>query len=155
MNLFAYGTLMTPEGLRESLGDRADALGYQVARLAGWRRVWNAYREEWNGGVLNIERQEGAQVIGVLVTGLTEQDFDHLDRGEASHLPRESVYVEPDSGEPVPAQIYYRRRGNHTGRPSTRYLGIVVERARQAGPAVLENLRTGAVDPSGLPYLLP
>ena len=98
MNLFAYGTLMTAEGLRESVGARADGLGYQVARLVGWRRVWNAYREEWNGGVLNIEPQEGAQVIGVLVTGLTEEDFTDLDRGEASHLPRESVYVEPEGG---------------------------------------------------------
>ena len=62
--------------------------------------------------------------------------------------------MEPEGGEPVPAQIYYRRRGNHLRAPSTRYLGIVVERARQAGPAVFENLRTEAVDPSGLPYLL-
>ncbi len=155
MNLFAYGTLMTSDGLRESLDNRADRLSYQVARLTGWRRVWNAYREEWNGGVLNIEPQDGAQVIGVLVMGLTEEDFELLDRGEASHLPRESVYVEPENGEPVPAQIYYRRRGNHLGRPSTRYLGIVVERARQAGPAVFENLRSESVDPLGLPYLLP
>ena len=64
MNLFAYGTLMTAEGLREALGDRADTLTYRVARLAGWRRIWNAYREDWDGGVLNIDREEGALVVG-------------------------------------------------------------------------------------------
>jgi hypothetical protein len=35
MNLFAYGTLMGPEGLQEALGDRASALSLRPARLAG------------------------------------------------------------------------------------------------------------------------
>ena len=29
MSLFAYGTLMTPEGLRSALGDRVDALRFR------------------------------------------------------------------------------------------------------------------------------
>ena len=41
MNLFAYGTLMSPEGFRQALGDRATTLRFQTARLSGWRRVWN------------------------------------------------------------------------------------------------------------------
>jgi len=155
MNLFTYGTLMTADGVRAVLGDRADALTYRVGRLAGWRRIWNVYRQDWGGGVLNIERHEGTVVVGVLVEGLAEEDFHALDHAEANHLPRESVVVEPEGGEPVRAQVYWRRQGNHTGRPSVRYLGVVLERARQAGQAVLDNLRSSSVDVAGNPANLP
>jgi hypothetical protein len=155
MNLFAYGTLMTADGFRAVLGARAGALAFRVARLPGWRRVWNVFREDWGGGVLNVERREGSAVVGVLVEGLAEADFEVLDRCEANHLPRESVIVEPEDGEPVPAELYWRRQGNHAGRPSPRYLGVVLERARQAGPSVLENLRTASVDATGGPANLP
>ena len=149
MNLFAYGTLMMPEGLREALGKRADSLRFRVATLPGWRRVWNAYREEWGGGVLNVEPCPGACVVGVLIEDLAVEDLERLDRQESTHLPRKSVYVEPEGGEAVRAEMYWRRRGNHTGRPSLRYEATVLERARQSGPAVYENLRTGSVDAGG------
>lgn len=155
MNLFAYGTLMTAQGLREALGHRAAEVTYRVARLPGWRRIFNAYREEWGGGVLNLERSSHGVVVGVLIEGLSEEDFQRLDRQESSHLPRESVYVEPEEGEGVPAQLYCRRQGNHTGRPSGRYVAVVLERAREAGPAVLDNLRAASVDASGTPSRLP
>jgi hypothetical protein len=154
MSLFAYGTLMTAEGFREALGDRVDAFRFRPARLPGWRRVWNTYREEWRGGVLNVEPHAAANVVGVLVEGVEESDLARLDSQESTHLPRETVYVEPLDGEPVPAQLYWRRRGNHNGRPSPRYRAIVLERAREAGPEVWNNLRTGSVDPSGQPLLL-
>jgi gamma-glutamyl AIG2-like cyclotransferase len=154
MNLFAYGTLMTAEGLRGVLGDRADALPFLIARLTGWRRVWNVYREEWDGGVLNLEPHEGAHVVGVVIEGLDEADFARLDPQEATHLPRETVYVEPAGREPVSAQLYRRRRGNHEGRPSSRYLATVFERARVAGPDVWNNLRLGSVNAQGEPLVL-
>jgi hypothetical protein len=157
MNLFAYGTLMSPEGFRPALGDRAFTLRFRMARLPGWRRVWNAYREEWGGGVLNMEPAAGAAgvgvgvIVGVVISGLTGDDFARMDAQEATHLPRETVFVEPLDGEPVPAQVYWRRRGNHRGKPAPGYLAVVLERSRQAGPEVFENLRTGSVDASGLP----
>lgn len=146
---------MTVAGVREALGGRADALTFRVAKLPGWRRIWNAYREEWGGGILNVERSPEDVVVGVLVEGLGPDDFERLDPQEASHLPRESVFVEPEGGEPVSAQLYCRRQGNHTGRPSARYLSVVVERAREAGAAVFENLRAASVDASGSPSRLP
>ena len=75
MVLFAYGGLMGPEGLRERLGERADALTLRPARLRGWRRIWNVYRSEWNGAVLNVEPSPGDSVVGVLVEGLGEEDL--------------------------------------------------------------------------------
>ena len=75
MNLFAYGTLMSPEGSHAALGDRASALRYWVASLRGWRRIWNAYRQEWGGGVLNVEPDADSEVVGVVIEGLALDDF--------------------------------------------------------------------------------
>jgi len=63
VNLFAYGTLMTVEGLREALGSRADAVSFRPARLPGWRRIWNVFRPEWGGGVLNLEPSPADVVV--------------------------------------------------------------------------------------------
>ena len=149
MNLFAYGTLMAVEGLREVLGPRADALAFRPARLPGWRRIWNVFRPEWNGGVLNLEASPGDVVVGMLIEGLGELDLQLLDAQEATHLPRETVYVEPFTGDVVPAQIYRRRKGNHAGKPSGRYRTVVLERAYRAGWEVYENLCRGTVDAAG------
>ena len=64
MRLFAYGTLMAAEGFRSALGDRAAGLRFQAARLAGWKRAWNAYRPDWDGAVLNIEPDPEGVVVG-------------------------------------------------------------------------------------------
>jgi Gamma-glutamyl cyclotransferase, AIG2-like len=151
VNLFAYGTLMAPEGLREALGTRADALAFRPARLPGWRRIWNVHRAEWGGGILNLEPSSGDVVVGMLIEGLEEEDLARLDAQEATHLPRETVYVEPFVGEVVQAQIYRRRRGNHAGKPSGRYRTVVLERAYRAGWEVYENLCRGSVDAAGNP----
>jgi acyl-CoA thioesterase YciA len=121
VNLFAYGTLMTGDGVREALGPRADTLAFRPARLSGWRRIWNVYRPEWHGGVLNVEPSPADVVVGILIEGLEAPDFRILDTQEATHLPRETVYVEPFGGDVVPAQVYRRRKGNHAGKPSGRY----------------------------------
>jgi hypothetical protein len=154
MNLFAYGTLMAPEGLRQALGDRAATLRLRPARLGGWRRVWNVYREEWKGGVLNVEPAPGETIVGVLVEGLAAEDFERLDQQEATHLPRETVYVEPFGSEAVAAQLYRRRQGNHNGRPAQRYRDLVKQRAFLAGWEVFDNLCRGSVDASGRPLQL-
>ena len=149
MNLFTYGSLLGPEGLRDLLGDRADTVPLRVARLAGWRRVWNVYRPDYEGAVLNVEPSRGDSVVGLLVEGLSEKELARLDTLEASHLPRETVYVEPESGEAVPAQVYRRRTGNHTGRPSGRQKTIVLERAYRAGWEVYESVCRHSVDAAG------
>ncbi len=151
MNLFAYGTLMTIDGLHEALGPRADALAFRPARLPGWRRIWNVFRPEWNGGVLNIEPSPAAVVVGILVEGLEEDDFQRLDVQEATHLPRETVYVEPFAGEVVAAQVYRKKKGNHVGKPSGRYKTVVLERAYRSGWEVYESLCRGTVDAAGNP----
>jgi gamma-glutamylcyclotransferase len=151
LNLFAYGTLMTPDGLREGLGPRAEEMTFRAARLPGWRRIWNVFGPEWHGGVLNLEPSPADVVVGMLIEGLSEVDFQLLDAQEATHLPRETVYVEPLAGEVVPAQIYRRRKGTHAGKPSGRYKTVVLERAYRSGWEVYESLCRGSVDAAGNP----
>lgn len=151
MNLFTYGSLMAADGLHEALGEQADAFTLRVARLGGWRRIWNVYRPDWDGAVLNVQPSPGDHVVGVLVEGLRDQDFARLDALEASHLPRETVYVEPAGGEAVAAQLYHRRTGNHSGRPSGRLKAIVLQRAYQMGWDVYESLCRATVDADGDP----
>lgn len=151
-SLFAYGTLMARDGLREALGERADGLVMRPARLAGWRRIWNVHRQEWNGGVLNVEPSAGAVVVGMLVEGLRPADLDLLDAQEYTHLPRETVLVQPlGSDAAVPADVYRRRQGNHHGRPSGRYRSVVLDRAYHAGWEVYENVCRASVDAAGSP----
>jgi len=151
MNLFTYGTLMSREGFQEALGGRTDALVLRPARLVGWRRIWNVYRAEWHGGVLNVEPSPESTVVGILVEGLEAADFARLDAQESTHLPRETVSVEPIGGEPVLAELYRRRAGNHTGRASGRYRSLVLERARSAGWEIYESVCRGTVNPRGEP----
>lgn len=151
MNLFAYGTLMAKDGFRDVLGARADALVFRPARLPGWRRIWNVYRSEWNGGVLNLEPSPDGVVVGMLVEGLEPADFEKLDAQESTHLPRETVWVQPFGADGVPAQIYRRRKGNHNGKPAGRYRSIVLDRAYHAGWEIYENVCRGTVDAGGKP----
>ena len=148
MNLFAYGTLMAVEGLREVLGSSADALTFRAARLPGWRRIWNVFRPEWNGGVLNVEPSPADAVVGMLIEGLGELDFQLLDTQEATHLPRETVYVEPIAGEVVPAQLYRRRKGNHGASPPG-----ATRRSCSSGPTARAGRSTRAS--AGAPWTRP
>lgn len=151
-SLFAYGTLMAKEALREALGERADAFVLRPARLSGWRRIWNVYRQDWNGGVLNVEPCDDAVVVGILVEGLRPADFEILDAQEFTHLPRETLLVQPLGTETaVPAEVYRRRQGNHHGRPAGRYRAVVLDRAYHAGWEVYESVCRGSVDATGNP----
>ena len=151
MELFTYGILLGAEGLRQALGERADLVPLRVARFAGWRRIWNVYLPGYDGAVLNVEPSPGDSVVGLLVADLDADDFARLDRLQASYLPRVTVYVEPEGGEAVAAQLYHRRTGNHTGRPSGRQKAVLLERAYEAGWEVYESVCRGSVDAAGQP----
>jgi gamma-glutamylcyclotransferase (GGCT)/AIG2-like uncharacterized protein YtfP len=151
MELFVYGTLMTEDGFRRLMGEAAERLEFRTATLPGWRRVWNAYRDEWGGGVLNVEPAIGAEVVGVLVSGLPRATIDGLDEQEATHLPRERVTVLLESGEKVKADMYVLRDAAYSGQPSPSYVDVVLHRARKAGPRVLRSVLTDCVDAGGKP----
>jgi cation transport regulator ChaC len=140
VRLFAYGSLMSADGFRSALGERADALRFEVATLHGWRRAWNAYRPDWDGAVLNIEPDASATVVGVLIDGLAEEDWARLDAQEETHLPRERVSVELKNGERVAAETYRMRDASHRGPRSPRYEATVRSRAQAAGKEVYESL---------------
>jgi phosphoglycolate phosphatase len=133
------------------MGKAADRLRFRTATLTDWRRVWNAYREEWEGGVLNVEPAAGAEIVGVLVSGIPRATIDDLDEQEATHLPRERVSVRKVSGETVEAEMYVLRDAAFSGKPSLKYLEVVLRRARQADRRVFQSVLTGCVDDRGEP----
>ena len=90
-------------------------------------------------------------MVGVLIEGLSEEDLNVLDKRESSLLPRETVYVQPMDGDPVTAQLYWKRRGNQDGRPCGRYRSVVQQRAYRAGWEVYESLCRASVDADGQP----
>ncbi len=152
LTLFVYGLMMGPEGLSDALGDRkTGTLRLRPARLPGWRRIWNVYHPDWKGATLNVEPRPEATVVGVLIEGLSEEDFAVLDRRESSRVPRETVYVQPMDGDPVSAELYWKRKGNQEGRPSGPYRSIVQQRAYRAGWEVYESLCKASVDAAGEP----
>lgn len=99
--------------------------------------------------MLNLEPYPGADVVGVVIEGLEEDDLALLDLQETSHLPRQRGYVASEGEQAVPAQISCRGRGNHEGKPAERYRAIFLLRARDAGPALFENVALGTVDAFG------
>ena len=152
LKLFVYCLMMGPEGLSDALGDRkTGTLRLRAARLPGWRRIWNVYHPDWKGATLNVEPRPEATVVGVLIEGLSEEDFAVLDRRESSRVPRETVYVQPMDGDPVSAELYWKRKGNQEGRPSGPYRSIVQQRAYRAGWEVYESLCKASVDAAGEP----
>jgi hypothetical protein len=152
LKLFVYCLMMGPEGLSDALGDRkTGTLRLRPARLPGWRRIWNVYHPDWKGATLNVEPRPEATVVGVLIEGLSEEDFAVLDRRESSRVPRETVYVQPMDGDPVSAELYWKRKGNQEGRPSGPYRSIVQQRAYRAGWDVYESLCKASVDAAGEP----
>ncbi len=129
---FGYGSNMNRSIFLERRGMRP--LETRTGCLEDYRLCFNLALGRGERGVANLEREDGARVHGVLYL-LTREQSEHLDRTEGVHLGayrriQVSVLVE---GSPLPAFTY---RSSHTrpGRkPSRRYLGLLLEGARQHG----------------------
>ena len=142
---------MSVEGLHDALGDRADVVtlppGAPAGLAAHLERVPPRVERRRAEPRAQPERRGG----GHARRRADRRDIQLLDSKESTHLPRDTVYVEPFSGEVVPAQVYRRRKGNHAGKPSGRYKTVVLERAYRAGWEVYESLCRGTVDSAGNP----
>lgn len=97
-NLFAYGSLMHPAVLRNVLGEEGP-VGCP-ALLPGHAR-YKVKGESFPG----IIREEGAQVEGCLIEGLTCKHWEQLDRFEDCFYERLQVTVLVD-GQSVLADAY-------------------------------------------------
>ena len=103
MNLFVYGTLVSPKVLQELLGRKLES---EPARLNGYTLI----RTPATFGYypIAVPRKNGA-VAGLILRGLTSQDLDILDEyEEVGHGPYQRIVVSAklESGEFVTTFLY-------------------------------------------------
>ena len=132
MLYFAYGADMQAEAL-------ADALGHPVegrrGRLPGFRLAFTAHSDDWEGGVADIVREEGAEVEGVL---FELSPADELRLGFAEGLVegpyrRRRVRAETEGGEEVEALAREVAQKEPHIAPSASYLDAMVSGATEQG----------------------
>ena len=130
---FAYGSNLHDAIFRVRRGMRARAV--RRGWLDGFRLCFNLPVGPGERGVANIEATVGESICGALYL-LTPSDCDRLDRTEGVHVGayyRFPVDVRLDDGSTCAAFTYRSRFASAGRKPSPRYLGLLVEGARQRG----------------------
>lgn len=130
---FAYGSNLHDAIFRERRGMTVHAI--HRGRLDGFRLRFNLPVGPGERGVANLEPAPGAHVWGALyLVGTT--DCERLDRTEGVHFgayTRLLVDVERNDGARCAAFTYCSSRSVADRKPSARYLGLILEGARQRG----------------------
>ncbi len=130
---FAYGSNM-------NRGTFVDRRGMHPIReragfLDDYRLCFNIPIGPGGRAVANLQSQAGARTWGVLYL-ITTEEFDRLDRTEgvpSGVYRRIPVNVGVDSGRPIAAFTYQSERITEGRKPSARYIGLLIEGARQHG----------------------
>lgn len=147
---FAYGSNMSRAIFLERRA--MHPLATRRGRLEGHRLCFNLPVGPGERGVANLAPVAGGRTWGVLYL-LTGEEFDRLDRTEGVHrgfYRRAAVEVVVDGGDRIGAFTYLSSGAWEGRKPSARYLGLLVEGAREHGlpdeyVAALESLEL-AVD---------
>ena len=130
---FAYGSNMHRGIFYERRGMRP--LAVRRAWLDDHRVCFDLPIGPGERGCANLAAEAGARTHGVLYL-LTPEQLEHLDRTEGvpnGVYRRVAVEVVVEDGERV-AAFTYRSSWSRAGRkPSARYLGLLVDGAREAG----------------------
>ena len=130
---FAYGSNLHDAIFRERRGMAAQAV--RRGWLDGFRLRFNLPVGPGERGVANIEPAPGASICGALYL-LTPADCARLDRSEGVHVGayyRIVVDVRLDDASRCAAFTYRSGLTRDGRKPSPRYLGLMVEGARQRG----------------------
>lgn len=132
---FAYGANINRALMHLKCGN-PQVLG--IARLEGHRVDFFGYSRTWDGAVETVIPDSQSAVWGVLYR-LEAYDWERLDNcedaradgtGEYFHYP---VEVSVDGEAPVAATIYKKARLGQPEIPSTQYLNVILEGAREQG----------------------
>lgn len=130
---FAYGSNLHDAIFRERR--KMAALEARCGWLDGFRLCFNLPVGPGERGVANVEPAPGDAICGALYL-LSADDCARLDRSEGVHrgaYQRIAIEVRLDDGGRCRA-FTYRSTWTRDGRkPSARYLGLIVEGARQRG----------------------
>lgn len=133
---FGYGSNMSRAIFVERRAMRP--LAIRTGRLDGHRLCFDLPVGPGERGVANVVADEGGHVWGVLYL-LTPADLDRLDRTEGvafGAYERVAVTIVAADGTSVTAFTYRSRHGRPGRKPSPRYIGLLLDGAReQALPA--------------------
>lgn len=159
---FAYGSNLQSATLR---GRRGVAVRRAVpVRAAGWRLVFDKPRLFGDGSVANIVPDDTTHVLGVAFE-ISLDDHAHVELTEGvaiGHYLRVELAVEPLAScddPPRSALSLSSDKRDPSLRPSTRYMGLVIEGALEHGlpdahlrflraiPAVEESAEAAALRP--------
>jgi cation transport regulator ChaC len=130
---FGYGSNMSRSIFVERR--RMRPLATRSARLDDYRLCFNIPIGPGERGVANLQAQTGARTHGVLYL-LAAADFDRLDRTEGVQFGvyrRIPVEVTLDDAQRVAAVTYQSSLTQDARKPSARYMGLLLEGARQHG----------------------
>lgn len=132
---FAYGSNLNSAQMRQRCSNHR-VVG--VARLPGYRIGFYGHSAKWDGAVETIVRHAQSEVWGVLYQ-LDAADWEQLDNyqdaradglGTYFHYPVEVL----DLQQAVKVAITYRKDMlGKTERPSTEYLNMIIQGAREHG----------------------
>ena len=128
---FAYGSNMQRDTFERRRGMRPTRSRW--AWLAGHGLCFDLPVGPGERGVANLIAAEGADVYGVLYE-ITAAELETLDRTEGVHVEfyvRVKVAVAAADGERVEAWTYVSERRSTGRKPSERYLGLLLEGARE------------------------
>src|SRR5206468_1739048 len=112
-----------------------EPLAIRWGRIEGYRLCFNIPVGPGERGVANLAIEPGAHTYGALYL-LTAEAFDRLDRTEGVQFElyrRTAVQVTTENGERVPAFAYQSSLIQDGRKPSPRYIGLLLEGARQHG----------------------
>lgn len=129
---FAYGSNLDPGtfvGRR-----RMRPLDTRVARVEGWRLVFDLPIGNGERGVANLLPDAGGSAAGVayLISGA---QAEHLDRTEGvpRAYRREAIVAQAEGGQSLRAFTYVSPHRQPGRRPSRRYMGLLLRGARHHG----------------------
>jgi cation transport regulator ChaC len=130
---FAYGSNMS----RAIFVDlrRIEPLAARPAWIDGYRLVFDIPVGKGERGVASLATEHGARTHGVLYR-LTPEQGEHLDHTEGVHFgvyQRIAVEVSTAHGDRISAFTYQSSRTSEGRKPSPRYLGLLLDGAREHG----------------------
>lgn len=131
---FAYGSNLNLEQINSKCSPEV----FGVARLDGYRMGFYGYSTVWDGAVETLIPDEKSQVWGVLYQ-MKASDWDRLDNCEDARMDGTGAYfhypVEVVDEQQVKreATIYKKDRLGQPQLPSTQYLSVIIEGAKEQG----------------------
>ena len=131
MYYFAYGSNLSRQQMKERCPSSQPRF---TATLHHYKLAFSGWSRRWRGGVASIKPFRGERVPGAIYE-ISEADLKRLDRGEGypESYDRIKIIVNTETGEPLEAFTYIKRRQPEETKPSPEYLSVIQQGYRDWG----------------------